>query len=183
MPFGWVVAGALALASGASAQAGPDCMIHLSDVAHAPRFSDYPARPVRAGRYAAPDLSSREARRYRTVLREAAAKGPNFAGRYRLVVWGCGAGCADFAIIDAASGRVSFERSLRAIALGQVGEEGTGFDDLGLRSRADSRLLVVLGAPNEDKAREGVAFYEWTGKALKLLRFVPRAKACHVEEG
>jgi hypothetical protein len=46
------------------------------------------------------------------------------------------------------------------------------------RFRQDSRLLVIVGAPNEDEARDGVTYYEWTGSRLKLLRFVPRSQAC-----
>ena len=46
-----------------------------------PRFEDYPVRERFTGRPAPVDLSSDpRARRYRTVLREGARKGPNFAG-------------------------------------------------------------------------------------------------------
>ena len=47
-----------------------------------------------------------------------------------------------------------------------------------LRFRADSRLLVVLGAPEADEERHGASYFEWTGRSLRLLRFVPRAELC-----
>jgi hypothetical protein len=48
------------------------------------------------------------ARRYRTVLRLAAAEGPNFNGHYRVARWGCGTNCLDWAIIDLMSGDTWF---------------------------------------------------------------------------
>jgi hypothetical protein len=111
------------------------------------------------------------------MLREAAAKGPNFAGHYTVAVWGCGSACTDFGIVDAKSGQVFFAPDLRGISAVSVIEPGDQEPQYNsLRFRADSRLLVVIGAPREDEAREGVAFYEWTGSGLKPLRFVSRGQ-------
>ena len=49
------------------------------------------------------------ARRLRTMLRIGAASGPNFAGHYTPVTWGCGVACQEFAIVDAKSGRVRYQ--------------------------------------------------------------------------
>src|SRR2546425_8037819 len=74
---------------------------------HPPRFEEYPARAPFSGKPAPVNLASnRNARRYRTVLRQGAAQGPNFAGRYTIVKWGCGSPCKAFAIIDAKTGGV-----------------------------------------------------------------------------
>jgi hypothetical protein len=52
---------------------------------------------------------------YQTRLREGAKKGPNFAGYFTLVSWGCGSSCQEWAVIDARTGRV-FDRILRTTA-------------------------------------------------------------------
>lgn len=64
------------------------------------------AEPRLAAPAAKPDVSSGRARRYRTVLRQAAAEGPNFNGHYRVATWGCGTNCIEWAVIDLATGRV-----------------------------------------------------------------------------
>ena len=153
-----------------------DCLTRLADVRNPPAFHDYPAVPARM-RPAKVQLTSPDARRMRTVLREGAAKGPNFAGHFSVVVWGCGSSCSDLAIVDARSGRVFFDESVDDISGVHVGDE-PGASDWAARFRLDSRLLAIVGAPNENDARDGVTFYEWTGARLKLLRFVPRKEAC-----
>src|SRR5713226_1165513 len=71
-----------------------------------PRFQDMPVAEKFNGRPAPVKLSTAEARRYRTVIRQGAREGPNFAGHYTIVTWGCGAGCVQFAIVDAKTGAV-----------------------------------------------------------------------------
>ena len=46
------------------------------------------------------------ARRFRTVLREGARRGPNFAGHFTIVTWGCGSSCQMTAVVDARTGHV-----------------------------------------------------------------------------
>jgi hypothetical protein len=93
-----------------------------------PRFDDHPAGDTFTGTPAPVDLASAEgARRFRTVLREGAAQGPNFAGHYTVVQWGCGSPCQSFAIVDARTGRVTF---------------GNGSLTVGAEYRLDSRLLI-----------------------------------------
>ncbi len=72
-----------------------------------PSFADYAVAEVFKGKPARVDFRSDPvARRFRTRLTAGAAKGPNFAGRFTVVVWGCGTACESVAIIDAKSGRV-----------------------------------------------------------------------------
>jgi hypothetical protein len=169
-----------ALAAAAWAQA-PGCVMALAAIrAPHPRFEAYPAPAQRAMRPAPVVLASKPARAFRTQLREAAAKGPNFAGHYTIATWGCGAGCEDWAIIDAATGWVTFPEGLRDLSVANVGEEPGAPDESfeGLRYRKTSRLIAVLGAPREDAAREGVGFYLWDGQRLSRVAFVPRKAAC-----
>ena len=167
--------------AGAAAADKADCEYDLANVPSAPRFTDYPAAPRHPMRPAVPLLASREARLFRTVIRDAAAAGPNFAGHYTVAVWGCGASCTSAAIVDARSGQVSFPDAMNDIAANHVaGREPNGSEPTyySLRFRPDSRLIAVLGAPAEDSAREGVAFFAWTGASLTPVRFVPRATLC-----
>ena len=158
-----------------------NCDYDLANVPAAPRFADYPVPPRAPGRPALPRLVSPEAQMFRSVLREAAARGPDFAGHYTVAVWGCGASCTTAAIVDATSGRVFFPAATNDVAGFHVaGREPNGAEPTyySLRFRPDSRLLAVLGAAGEDDARDGVSFYLWTGTTLKQLRFVPRSVLC-----
>jgi len=167
--------GAVAVCIPASAAQCDDELYGLADVSEAFRFEDYAVPAEKLSRPAPPVLATRDAREYRTALRQAAAKGPNFAGHFTIAVWGCGTACTDFGIVDTKSGKVFFVPDLRVISTFKVVEPDNDEPEYtGLRFRADSRLLVVLGAPKEDEARDGVAFYEWTGVELKSLRFMPR---------
>jgi hypothetical protein len=97
-----------------------------SPPAHPPRFEDYPVKEVFKGEPAWPVLESPEERKFEAVLGEGVIRGwgvfdgatgkefrragPNFAGLYVLVSFGCGepalTGCSSAAIVDAKTGRV-----------------------------------------------------------------------------
>ena len=72
-----------------------------------PRFSSFPVTdtgpvspaPLKFGR-------DTLARRFRTVLQEGARRGPNFAGQFTIIGWGCGSSCQMNAVVDARSGRI-----------------------------------------------------------------------------
>jgi hypothetical protein len=103
---------------------------------------------------------------FRTMLRENAAKGVNFAGHYVVATWGCGADCVSLAIIDARTGHVYFSRSVLS-----VGGFGYSPDEDRFQFRSNSRLLIVVGAPN-DEGYVGRYYYLWKNNRLRLLRAV-----------
>src|SRR5438034_10634538 len=72
------------------------------------RFEDFATDVETVASPASPALSSQQARRYRTLLRQAATEAPNFAGHYRVVTWGCGTCCTEFAVLDLRSGQAWF---------------------------------------------------------------------------
>jgi hypothetical protein len=163
----------------------PPCLFSADKVTGAPRFEDFAVRTETVIHPARPVLDSPDAREFRTMLRNAAAVGPNFAGHYTVALWGCGSSCTAFALIDAKTGHVFINKNLLDVSTiytdnGYPSKEPSGGTYIynALVFRLDSRLLIETGAQNEDEKRDGVAFYEWTGSALKLLRFVPAAKAC-----
>ena len=74
-----------------------------------PRFESYPVSSTFRGKPAPVNLRGHSrAKIYRTVLREGAKEGPNFAGHYTVVMWGCGSDCMEVAVVDAKTGRVYF---------------------------------------------------------------------------
>ena len=129
-----------------------------------PDYKDYPVVADFQGKPAAPVLDTPEARMMRTQLRQQAATGPNFAGHFTLARWGCGAGCASWAIIDARSGKVWF-------APFQV-SDATVPDNPELRQysidfKIDSELIVANGALNGEGA--GTYYYRWHNGSLTLI--------------
>jgi hypothetical protein len=85
-------------------------------------------------------------------------------------------------MVDAASGKVYVDKTMRVVDASSVGENptepGVNAEYDVLRFRRDSTLLIVLGAPGEDRRRDGIAFYRWNGTALKSLAFFPRDQVC-----
>lgn len=155
-----------------------ECNVRLADVKQPLRFEDFPAPASGASPIAKPLIDSTEARRYRTMIRQGAADGPNFAGHFAVVAWGCGSSCSERAIVDTRTGHVYFDKRLRDLDTTQADENGESDNQFPAYFNLSSRLLVIVGAPGEDESRDGVAFYAWTGNQLKLLRFVPRLQAC-----
>ncbi|MBI3935017.1 MAG: hypothetical protein HY316_10025 [Acidobacteria bacterium] len=97
------------------------------------RFEDYPAGDIFRGTPAAPKIVEPWVRMYRIRIREGISKGsgvhhydepqvrldrieayprgnqyngPNFAGHYFVVTWGCGTGCLRMAVVDAITGKI-----------------------------------------------------------------------------
>ena len=141
--------------------------------AETPRFEDFPVTEQFTGKPATVKLASPESRKYRTVIREGAREGPNFAGHYTLVEWGCGAGCVQFAVVDAKTGAVfmpPFYVGPRALVEGETGEP-----EEPLQFRVDSRLLIVSGSRNEKG--EGVYYYKWDKSRLTLITTAAVKKA------
>lgn len=130
----------------------------------APKFEDYAVPAVKVARPAAPILNTADKRAFRSQLRRAAQQGAPFAGRYRVGLWGCGAGCTTLAIIDAKTGAVTFDDEIRNISDSAYNP----FDRVTFRP--DSRLLMISGMPMEDERRNGLTFYEWTGERLIFLK-------------
>ena len=125
-----------------------------------PRFEFFPVADSFTGATSRLQLASnRAARRYKWVLTQAAAYGPNFAGHYKIAYWGCGSPCGRFAIINRRTGEV-FMADVDA--------------DVPPIVRPDSRLLIIdptdwgradtIGHP----MLPYIFYYEWTGDSLIL---------------
>ena len=125
-------------------------------------FSKYPAKSLYNGKPAAAQPTSEVAQRFRTVITEGAKKGPNFAGRYTVVSWGCGTACAQFAIVDAKNGKV-FDPPFSTVSF--ESDKSQFFQQSGIHYQLTSSLLVIEGCPDGKDCAEHL--YKWTGKALQ----------------
>jgi hypothetical protein len=132
-----------------------------------PRFEDYPVTDIFRGTHAAPLLSSPQARRFRTRLREQVQFGPNFAGYFTLARWGCGAGCVVFAVIDARTGEVYFAPFTTEGAYLSKGERRF-FCSHSSDAVISSELLIVQGEVN---GKVGRHFFRWHDRQFLLVHF------------
>ena len=164
----------------------PDCWyITATDLvdAKAPSFETY--RVIRE-QVAFPKLnlaSNPIGRKYRTVLRLAIKEGPNYAGHYRLVYWGCGTSCAMFAIVNLKTGRViTPEDFSEVVGVRFYTDEflpNTDSDGWGFRHKADSKLLVVTGALlSETESKEGAFYFVLKDEQLRLIYSTVVRKDC-----
>jgi hypothetical protein len=140
-------------------------LVALAAFGAEPSFSDYPAAPLSGARAKAVDLSSHpDAPRFRTRLREGFAAGPNFAGSFTIVTWGCGTSCAVLALIDQKTGRVFISPKVPFASWA-----GWRHDDYGFKYEKDSSLLFVAGqvGPSESYGRY---YFNWTGSEFTLVQ-------------
>jgi hypothetical protein len=142
----------------------------LAGVDATPTFDEFKVTEKFTGKPLAPVLRSRMQRNFRTVIRDAANAGPNFAGHYTLAEWGCGAGCVSMAIVDSRTGQ-TFDGPFSV--LGYDLSYSYGGDEQ-LEYRIDSRLILARGCPGEKDC--GTYYYEWTANQFKLIRKVPASK-------
>lgn len=127
-----------------------------------PRFEDYLVQEEFKGAPTAPRLTTSWARLYRTRIRRGVsgeegfrrgreyveAAGPNYAGHYRVVNWGCGSGCLMMVVVNLETGQVYRP----PLSNGQLGENqiiipnlGTAWADFDFKLK--SRLFIVKSCP------------------------------------
>ncbi len=126
-----------------------------------PAFTGYPVPPTRLQTKHTVIIRDERSKRYASVLRQAATRAPDFAGRYILATVGCGASCVMAAAIDGKDGTVVWLPSTVCCWPAGIAEP--------LEYRPDSRLLIIHGRLGE-RGRDGAHFY-----TLDLVkgRFVP----------
>jgi hypothetical protein len=131
----------------------------------APDFKKFPVEQIYKGAPATVDMGSPLAREYRTRLQAGARKGPNFAGHYTIVQWGCGSNCDSITVVDAVSGQVY---------------HGAG-NDRGAIFQLDSKLLILdpkMG-PDQNAYQDNtsdtlpVRYYTWEQNRLTFLYSEP----------
>ncbi|HEV1284808.1 MAG TPA: hypothetical protein VNU44_05835 [Bryobacteraceae bacterium] len=154
-------------------------LILLSAVVHAqttqpnekksavPRFEDFkvstplPQRE-RAAFVARPELEPDA--EFNRSLQDAAKEGPDFAGQYTVVRWGCGSNCAVLAVVNARTGKIY---RFPFIAAGGVYIP----PDHVISYRLNSSLLIITGTIDDEHC--GKYYYNWNGARLSLLKTLP----------
>jgi hypothetical protein len=155
------------------------CFAQTAPSGAEPKFSDYPARVSSHAGSASPKLTTPGQRKFQTMIRDGAARGPNFAGHFTIAEWGCGTSCVQFAVIDNESGAV-YESPFGSLPKADICLGGGDPDDTGVFYKPDSSLLIVRGCPNfKDCA---TFYYLWTGTQFKVLRRVPMAPVVVCEQ-
>lgn len=130
-----------------------------------PRFADYPVREVYRGRVAPVVITGKRERMFRTRLREDSRGGPNFAGHYTVVFWGCGTGCAQVAVVDARTGRVYWP------PLDYVDIPPEADPEVRNRTfRLDSRLLVLTRSLYDGRGSYTAYYYLFDNNRFRLIR-------------
>jgi len=132
----------------------------------APDFADYPGAAPFNGRNAAPILATRDARLFRTKIREGARESPNFDGRYIVATWGCGTDCETGAVIDAISGKVIWLPVVAGSPEDAGAEPAAHF-----HYRLDSCLLVMTGMIKEEPPM-GTHYFVFDGAKLTPVKTI-----------
>lgn len=140
------------------------------------RFEEYPAPTTFKGKPAPAKIVGPSARLFRTVIRRGASEGPNFAGHYTIVSWGCGSSCIMLAIVDARTGAVHIPAGLLQLETSPWFDNDPFAQEEWVQFRKDSRLLVLVGGGyfGKNARRKGKYFYEWCGDRLRLIRSIQR---------
>lgn len=144
------------------------------------RFEDFPVHKIYRGKPASPVFPKHFG--YPTKVREAASKGPNFAGHYTIVIWGCGSDCESFAVVDAISGQLYYPLPFGALDVSPLGEaDGGAYGGIGYR--LDSSLFIADGCP-ENTTQKGtiyekcsITYYNWKDHQFHLLRRIEEPPA------
>lgn len=124
--------------------------------------SDYPIRGGLKGKTSLPDFKNRDSEfnAFRTRIRDGMKQGPNFAGHYSVIQFGCGTGCSGVVVADNRTGQpVRFPRG---------GEDNMYLD---LKFQLDSRLLAAQWLDHE-AGRCFTEFFDYDRSKWILLRKV-----------
>lgn len=162
-----------------------------------PTFEDYPVKKIFNHTPHPPILRTSQQRLFRTRIRDGVEKGwgvwingewnkqqkgpgPNFAGHYIVIAWGCGSGCIEMAVSDAETGTVyrlpiSEGRGFALPMLvfpNSVGGAGEA------QYRKDSRLMIIRATPhaNRRESMPNAFYFLWEDNRWRLLRRVQIAE-------
>jgi len=144
----------------------------LTDVPPTPaplqkKFAEFAVTEKFTGKPSPVVLSRPEHRMFRTMLRNGAKEGPNFAGHFTVVQWGCGTNCLSGAIVDAKTGEV-----YQLPALGK--ERADYFESEWLHFRPDSRLMIVCSHCREWLIGDcDQRYFVWDGSSFTEVDRMP----------
>jgi len=132
------------------------------------KFQDFAVSDIFQGKPALPILATQAQRMFRTAIRRAVAKGPNFAGHFTIAAWGCGAGCVSAALVDTKTGRI-YSMPFGSLSM-PIQENEADRQYQGPVYQLKSRLFIADGCLDEDEKSCGTHYYEWKDHQFRLLR-------------
>jgi hypothetical protein len=134
-----------------------------------PHFEEFRVTEDFKGKPVAVVFTRPEERRFRTVIRFGAAEGPNFAGHYTIVEWGCGTECFQAVLVDGKIGKIY------RLPTATHKDAVYYFESSWLHFQKDSNLLVVC-ANCRKWAREDCEqkYFVWSGDQFREISRLPR---------
>ncbi len=125
-----------------------------------PAAGDFQVAKLYSGPTRLPDFKGRDKdfRLFRTRIRDGLKEGPNFAGEYRVIQYGCGTGCSDVVIAS--------NRTGQAFNFPLGGEENAY---LSLQFSLQSRLMAAQWY-DFDKDSCIIDFYDWQAGKARLVK-------------
>ena len=128
-------------------------------------LNEFPIEEQEPFKIAPLDLSSNPIGfEYRTAIRNAYAEGPNFAGHYVVVGWGCGTNCEDNIIVNAKTGKI-LNAELRSFA---------GFASYDINSRLIISNPQITSGSYDEFVRAGfeTEYYLLSEDGLRIEKLV-----------
>jgi hypothetical protein len=159
-----------------------------------PKFEDYPVNAVFTGTPHPTILVTREQRLFRTRIRDGVEKGlgvwvngeynreqnepgPNFAGHYIIIAWGCGSDCISMAMSDAKTGAIyTLPLSRGQFGLPLLWLRNVLAGPAETKYRKDSRLLIIratTAAGSSSNVAPFAFYFLWQADHWALLRREP----------
>lgn len=133
-----------------------------------PTFEEYKVKVSKTKPKPIKFSGNKDARMFRTRLKEALKEGVNFAGHFVFAKWGCGTSCVQGAIIDTKTGVVYFPEELSVMSFRYIDENIEP-----LQFQKDSKLFILNGYPgNGENDAEGAYYFVWEGTKFKQIEFV-----------
>jgi hypothetical protein len=150
-----------------------------SRLAHLPKQSDFSVSRSNEKVAKSPVLATKRDHLYRTTIRNASARGPNFAGHYAVAESGCGIGCRQFAVVDLHTGivydtqfqEVDYHYPTQIEASDPSGDPAWWCYPDALNYDVSSGLLVVEGCL--DGKQCGRNYFVMESDGLRNLRYDP----------
>ena len=139
-----------------------------------PSFESYPAEMLQISATPKLVLTTKLAKKYKTVITDQSVKEVNFAGHYRVATWGCGTDCRGFAIINKQTGMVYTMPGVELVA-GVMGN-----DEERISFKPSSKLFIISGLINDEK--EGKFYYLWSGSKFQFLAKFPLEKTNNFDQ-
>lgn len=130
------------------------------------KFEDYSVQKIPQVKKAKLKLSGNDLH-FKTRLKKAYQDAPNFAGKYILTTWGCGAECIMGGLIETTTGKV-FLIPFTLCCWDSLIDVEENFKPIDYR--LDSSLIIFHGVRNENGGEAAHFYYNFQNNKFNLLK-------------